>query len=124
MIIYSPFVVILVDIYGDRDPVAGISAVIHVIAAFVIVNVDVIVFVPVIRPIFRPGVEDAEPKTVILKAGKSAVCFHGKTVDPEPVVGTEVAAEMILGNTVAVVAAALLPGAVLGPPAACAMLLP
>ena len=45
-------------------------------------------------------------------------------MDAERVTRTKVATETVIWNAVAVVAAALLPGAVLGLPARCAMLLP
>jgi len=52
-----------------------------------------------------------------LEAGISAHNEEGKAVDPEPVVLTEISAEAIVRNTVAMVAAALLPVAVVGIPA-------
>ena len=49
---------------------------------------------------------------------------HGETVDAEPVILAIVATETILRNTIAAVAAALLPGTVLRLPAVCTSALP
>jgi hypothetical protein len=72
----------------------------------------------------RPGINHAEPVAIVLEAGISPYDQEGKSVDAEIVVPPEVPAEAVVGNTVAVIAAALLPVAVIGIPALGAMLLP
>jgi hypothetical protein len=52
-----------------------------------------------------------------LEAGISAHNEEGEAVDAEPVVLTEISAETIVRNAVAVIATALLPAAVVGIPA-------
>jgi hypothetical protein len=52
-----------------------------------------------------------------LEAGISADNEEGEAVDAEPVVLTEISAEALVRNTVAVVATTLLPVAVVGIPA-------
>jgi hypothetical protein len=59
-----------------------------------------------------------------LEAGIAANYYYGVAVDPESVTRAEVDTITVLWNAVAIVAAALLPGAVLGLEATCAMLLP
>jgi len=54
----------------------------------------------------------------------TANIHHGETVDAEPVLLAVVATETVIGNAVAVVTAALLPGAVLRLPAMCTVPLP
>lgn len=75
-------------------------AVIHVI------NVDVVVDVPFVRPIFRPRVEERYPVTLVLEAWISARTHEGAAGDPKPMLRAEIAAIAVLGNAIA-----LLPGA-------------
>ena len=60
----------------------------------------------------------------VLETGIPANNYHGEAVDAEPVIPTKVATVTVVRNAVADIAAALLPGAVLGLPVVCAMLLP
>jgi hypothetical protein len=101
----------------DRNSSAGISAVVQIVAIVNISDIDVIVVIPVISPIFRPWVKSTDPITVILKAGISANNQEGKPGDAEPMVLTKVSTESVIRNAVAAVAATLLPGAVVGIPA-------
>ena len=98
--------------------------VVHVVAVVPISNVDVIVVIPVIRPIFRPGVAKRNPITLVLEARVSAINHKRETVDPKRMLRSEIAAIPVFRNTVAVVAASLLPGTVVCLPACCAMILP
>jgi len=59
-----------------------------------------------------------------LKAGISADDHYRVAVNAEGVIRAKVTVIAVFGNAVAVVAAALLPVAMLGLPVACAMLLP
>ena len=100
----------------DRNALAGIPAVVEVIAVVHVVDVDVVVVVPVISPGFRPWVNGTDPITLVLEARVSAYHQEGKSVDAESVAGAEVSAVAVVRNAVAAVATALLPGAVIGLP--------
>ena len=97
---------------------AGIVAVVQVIPAVVVRYVNIVGFVPVIPPVFRIRINGAEPIAAVLKARIPANVPEGKAVDAERVVLAIVAIEIGVRNAVAVVAAALLPIAVLGVPIA------
>ena len=98
--------------------------VIHVVTVIGINDIDIVSFVPVVRPGFRPWVKHAEPIPIILKAGISFINFHGVAVDAETMILTKVAVIMVFRNTIAAITAALLPCAVISLPILCAMLLP
>jgi len=98
--------------------------VVQVIAAVREVDIDVVIVVPIVGPIFRPGVNHSEPIAAVLEAGIAANQHHGVAVNAEGMPRTEVAVVAIIGNVVAVVATALLPVAMLRLPVVCAMLLP
>ena len=109
---------------ADCDSIPWIPAVEHVIAVPGVFDIHIIVVVPVFCPIFRPRVDEADPEAAVLEAGIAANHDQWVAVDAEVVVRTKVPAITVLGDAVAVVAAALLPVAVLGLPIMCAMLLP
>jgi hypothetical protein len=106
----------LVHKNGDCDSIPGIPTVVHVIAVPGVIDIHIIVVVPVVWPVFWPRVNNAEPEAAVLKAGIPANHHHGVAVDAEHVIRTKVPTITVLWNPVAVVAAALLPGAVLGLP--------
>jgi hypothetical protein len=108
----------------DGDTIARIPTVVQVIAVARVVNVDIIVVVPVVGPIFRPGLGEAEPEATILETGVSADDHNGVTVNAEVVIGAKVAVIAVFGNAVTVVPSALLPIAMFGLPVVRAMLLP
>jgi len=114
----------LVHKNGDCNSIPGIPTVVHVIAVPGIVDIHIIVVIPIVRPVFRPRIKDTEPKAAVLEAGIPANHYHRVAVDAERVIRAEVTPITVLWNAVAVVAATLLPGAVLGLEATCAMLLP
>jgi hypothetical protein len=105
-------------LYRDADGNSniGISAVVQVVAVIHIGDVNVVVVVPVIAPIFRPRVNGTEPITVVLEARVSADNQEGEAVDAESVVLTKISAEAVVRDAVAVISAALLPVAVVGVP--------
>jgi hypothetical protein len=113
----------------DRDAncnprAIGIPAVVQVIAAIAVIDVNIVSLVPGVSPVFRISINKSEPIAIVLEAWEPAHHQERKAVDAEPVIPAIVATEIIVGNAVAVVAAALLPSAVLGLKAASAMLLP
>ena len=114
----------LVYVDGDCDPVPGVPAVVQVIAVFGVNDIHVIVVVPIVRPVLWPWVHETEPKAAVLEARVPSIQLHRVPVDAEPVIRTKVATITVIWNTVAVVAATLLPVTVLGLPVTCAMLLP
>jgi hypothetical protein len=91
-------------------------AVVQVIAVVDIVDINFVVVVPVISPVHRPWVHSAEPITLVLEAWISAYNQEGQAVNAESMVRPEVSAEAVVRDAIAVVAAALLPGAVIGFP--------
>ena len=114
----------LVYVEGDGDAILGIPTVIQVIAVPGVVYIHIVVVVPVVGPVFRPRVNQTEPKTAVAEAAMPANVHHGKTLEAEPVIMAVVAAETGLRNAVAAVTAALLPGAVLRLPATRTFMLP
>src|ERR1035438_2079386 len=114
---------LLVHVDCDCDPVPGVPAVVQVIAVFGVNDIHVIVVVPIVRPVLWPWIHETEPKAAVLEARVSSIQLHRVPVDAEPVIRTKVATITVIWNTVAVVAATLLPVTVLGLPGTCAMLL-
>ena len=113
-----------VQINGNGDSVAGIPSVVQVIAVSRVVDIHIIVVVPVVGPVFRPRVNQTEPIASVLEAWVSAHDNYWVAVDAERVTRTKVAIVAVVGNSVAIVTAALLPIAVLGLPVMRTMLLP
>ena len=101
---------------ADCNTNAGISLVVHVVPIIGIDNVNIVGLVPVVGPRLWPGIDQCEPKAVVLEAWKTTDDHIGLVVDDEPVVRAKVAVVTIVRDTVAVVAAALLPRAVVGLP--------
>src|ERR1039457_1879120 len=114
----------LVHVDGDCDSIPRIPTVVQVIAVPRVVDIYIIVVIPSVRPVFWPRIHETEPKAAVLESGIPAIHLYRVPVDAEPVVRTKVATIMVFRNAVAVVAATLLPVAVLGLPVACTMLLP
>ena len=102
---------------ADCNSDIGIPAVVHVVAVVGIDNINVVVVVPVISPVFRPRVKGADPITLILEARVSPHNLKGKAVDTKPVVLPKVSAVAVVRDTVAAIPAALLPVAMVGIPA-------
>ena len=91
--------------------------VVQVIAVVNVDNVNIVVVVPVIAPVFRPRVNSSDPIAAVLEARVPAHNQEGQAVDAESMVLTKISAEAVVRNAITVVAAALLPGAVFGFPA-------
>jgi hypothetical protein len=92
---------------ADRNSDAGIPLVVKVIAVVDVGDIDIVVVIPIVSPVFRPGVNETDPIALILEAWVSANNQEGQAVDVESVVRTKVSTEMVAGDTVAVVAATL-----------------
>jgi len=100
----------------DCNSFAGIPPIVEVVTVVDVVDVDVVVVVPVVPPVFRPRVDGADPIALVLEAWVSAYNQEGKAVDAEAVARAKVSAVPVVGNAVTLVAAALLPVAVVGLP--------
>jgi hypothetical protein len=85
----------------------SIAPVEEVVTVIDVADVDDVAAVPVVLPVFRPRVHDAEPIPAILEAGLSSHDTEGEGADPESMVGPEVPTVARVGDPVAVVAAAL-----------------
>jgi hypothetical protein len=103
--------------YADRNSNGGIPAVEQVVAIVDVGDINFIGVVPVIRPVLWPRVNHTEPIAVVLEAGISAHNQEGEAVDAEPMVSAKASTEALVRNAIAMVATALLPGAVVGIPA-------
>lgn len=89
------------------------SAVVHIVAVISVIDEDIVVIVPIIRPVLGPGVLKRYPVAFVLEARVSAIRCERQAGDPEPMLRAKVAAIAFLGNPVAAVSAALLPTAVI-----------
>src|ERR1039457_5413233 len=114
----------LVQIHVDCDSIPWMLTVVQVIAVSGVVDVHIIVVVPIVRPVFRPWVNDTEPKAAILEPGVPTRKNHRETAKAEAVILAKGATETVVGNPVAIVTAALAPFAVLRLPATRAILKP
>jgi len=102
---------------ADRNSDVWIPAVEQVIAVVDVGDIDVVAVVPIIRPVFWPWVNQADPIAAVLEARISAHNEEREAGDAETMILTKVSAETVIRNAVAFVASALLPGAVVGVPA-------
>lgn len=97
---------------ADRNRSVRIPPVVHVVSIISVIYVDVVVIVPIVRPIFGPRVEERYPVPLVLEARISAINHEGAPGDPKPMLRSKIAAIAILRNPVAVIPATLTPGAV------------
>jgi len=88
----------------------------QVIAVIGVGYVHVIGVVPVIRPGLGPRVNEADPIAVVLEAGISANNKERLVIDSELMLWAEISTVPVVRNAVPVVAAALLPIAMVGVP--------
>jgi hypothetical protein len=108
----------------DRNCDVGIPVIKQVIAFVDIRDIDIVSVIPVVRPVPWPRVNEAYPVAFVLESWISANNEERKSLDAEAVVRPEESAETFVRNAITVVAATLLPGAVVGLPVCRAMLLP
>jgi hypothetical protein len=109
---------------ADRNPNAGISSVVEIVAIVGIVDIDIVRVIPVTGPVTRIGIDHAEPVASILEAWISADNEERETADAESMIPSKGSAEVVVWNAISTVSAALCPGAVVGLPVARAVLLP
>ena len=102
---------------ADRYSDVGIPAVVQVVAVVGVGDVNVVVVIPVIAPVFRPWVNKTYPIALILEAWVPTNDQEGQAIDAEPMVTTKVSAVTVVRDTVAVISATLLPVAVVRVPA-------
>jgi hypothetical protein len=88
------------------------SLVVHVISIVRVDNVNVVGLVPVVCPVAWPRVNKGEPVAAVLEARKSSNDHIWLAVNDESVPWAKIAMVALVWDAVAVVAAALLPGAV------------
>jgi hypothetical protein len=109
---------------AHRDADAGIASVVEVVSIVDIADIDLVIVVPVVAPVGRPRVNNAQPVALVLETRISADHQEGKALDAKSVIRSEIAAKAVVRDPVAVITAALLPGAVVRLPVSCPMLLP
>src|SRR5664279_3097796 len=109
-------------VYREHD--SRIALVDQIIPIVGIENVNVVRVIPVSRPVFRPRINHVEPKAAVLKARIPAVHHDRHSVDGKCVARPKVLAVTFFRNAVAMIAASLLPRAVLRLPVLRAMRLP
>ena len=107
---------------GDRD--SRVLPVVHVIPVIDVVDIDVIGPVPNRRPGFRAGINHTEPEASELETWRTFDHRDWNFVDAKPVSTAKMCTEAIFRNTVSVVAAAVVLGAMLTLPIVCTLALP
>lgn len=93
----------------DCNSDARVAPVVHVVAVASVGYVDVVVVVPIIRPILRPRVQKSYPVTLVLETWVSVIDHKRESEDTEEMLRSEVSAIPIVRNSVAVITASLLP---------------
>jgi len=86
--------------------------VVKVVAVVDVGDINVVVVIPVISPVFRPWVNETDPIALILEARISAYNQEGQAIDTEPMVWAKVSTIPVIRDAVSVVATTLLPAAV------------
>lgn len=109
---------------ADRNAHARIPSVEQVVAVVDVFNIDFVGVIPVSGPVPWPGINHAEPEAIVLEAWISAHHQEGEASDAELVITAEVSTKLLLGDPVAVIPAALAPGAMVALPVSGPMLLP
>jgi hypothetical protein len=113
---------------SDRESDVWIPAVVKVVPV-VVIDVDVIGSVPIVCPVFRPGIHQQEGISAVLETRISHI-DRREIPNTEPVFPPEIETEAVLRNVVTAVASSLHPCAMIAfPPLStilvpCTMLLP
>ena len=94
------------------------------VVAVIVGDVNIVIVVPVIPPVFGPRINQTHPVTVVLEAGISAYNQERQAVDAEPVVRPKISTVALVRNAVAAIAATLLPVAMVAVPMLRAMPVP
>jgi hypothetical protein len=104
------------QLHQDRNRKSGtrVSAVVKVVPV-VIVDINVIGVVPVVCPVFWPGIQEQKRKASVREA-RIAHVKRGKAAQPEVVLASKIKTEGGLRNLVAAIASTLHPGAMLAFP--------
>jgi len=98
--------------------------VVHVVSVVDVVDIDIVSPVPSFRPGFRTGINHTEPVATILETRVAFDYDDGDFVNTEPVSAAEISVEAINRDAISVVAAAIVPGAMLALPIVCTLALP
>jgi hypothetical protein len=106
----------------DRKSDARIPAVVKVVT-IVVIDVEVIGLVPVLCPVFRPGIQEQERRTAVRKARIPHV-DRRLILHPERVVTPKIETEGVLRNVVTAITSTLRPGAMVASPVLRTILLP
>ena len=101
-----------------------IPTVVKVIPVVDVIDVNIIGLVPGAPPVFWIWVNETEPIAIELEARIPAYYHEWEAVDPKIVTSTTVAVEIAVWDSVAMIAASLMPIAVLRLPVVSTMLLP
>ena len=88
-----------------------------VIASVDVRDINIVVVIPVTAPVFRPRVNETDPIALILEAWVPSNNQKRQAVDAELMGPTKVSPVTVVRDTVTVVAATLLPVAVVRVPA-------
>ncbi len=115
---------LLVHRHGHRNSILRILAVVQIIAVVGVVKVNIIVVVPIVRPILRPWIDDTDPVSAVPEARISAEHCHTIPTQAERMLRSKVFAITELRDPVTDVAAAFPPVPMLRPPIVCAMFIP
>jgi hypothetical protein len=106
----------------DGEPDVWILPVVEVVSV-VVIDIDVIGGVPVVCPVFRPGIHEQERISAVRET-RIAHVDRRETPDAEPMVTAEIETEAGLRNVVAAIASTLRPAAMIARPASSTILLP
>jgi hypothetical protein len=98
---------------ADGNPHTGIPAVEQVVAVASVSDEHIVRFIPVIRPVFWPWVNETEPIPTVQKAGISAENQDGQIVNPKEMPWAKVLTKPVFRNAVSAIAASLFPCAVI-----------
>src|SRR4051812_48192059 len=100
------------DADGHARPL-GVPAVVQVVPAFVVINVDIVRLVPAISPVLWVSVHDVKPIAPIVESRMSPILPERLPIDAEAMIRAELGSKLALGNAEAMIAPSLPPVTVL-----------